>query len=238
MSHDITVVTLIVLGALVRLYSISLTFSTFLRTSVCLYRTISLVFFTFLRTLVRLYSICLIFSAFLRTLVCLYSICLIFSVFLRTLVRLYSICLIFSTFLRTLVPLYSICPIFSTFLRTLVRLYSICLIFSAFLRTLVRLYSICLIFSTFLCTGYSDALLMYHKASCCYFAIIAILQRSSSSQCRFCSTHAVTFLSLLQRNENSVRATFPLCSLQSFLAAKAGLGERNLFRTGIVALVL
>ena len=46
------------------------------------------------------------------------------------------------------------------------------------------------------------------------------------------------FLSLLQRNENSVRATFPLCSLQSFLAAKAALCERNLFHTGIVALVL
>ena len=111
-SHDITVVTLIVLGALVRLYSISLTFSTFLRTSVCLYRTISLVFFTFFPYVgsfvqylsyllsvspyvssFNLYSICLIFSTFLHTLVCLYSICLIFSTFLRTLVRL--ICTVF-----------------------------------------------------------------------------------------------------------------------------------------------
>ena len=39
---------------------------------------------------------------------------------------------------------------------------------------------------------YSDALLIYHKASCCYFAAV-LLQRSSSSQCRFCSTHAVIF---------------------------------------------
>jgi len=46
------------------------------------------------------------------------------------------------------------------------------------------------------------------------------------------------FLSLLQRNENSVRATFPLCSLQARIAAKTALRERNLFRTGIVALVL
>ena len=46
------------------------------------------------------------------------------------------------------------------------------------------------------------------------------------------------FLSLLQRNENSVRAIFPLCSLQALIAAKAALRERNLFRTVIVALVL
>jgi len=47
-----------------------------------------------------------------------------------------------------------------------------------------------------------------------------------------------SFLSLLQRNENSVRATFPLCSLQALIAAKTAVRERNLFRTGIVALVL
>ena len=133
-SHDITVVTLVVLGALVHLYSISLT-STFLHTSVCLYRTISLVFFTFLRTLVNSHGISLV-STFLRIRVershPMYYCCYInrscfVSYFVQYLSYFLSVSPYFSSFVQYLSYLLSVSPYVSSFVQYLSYLLNVSL---------------------------------------------------------------------------------------------------------------
>ena len=94
-----------------------------------------------------------------------------------------------SSFAQYLSYLLNVSPYVSSFVQYLSYFLSVSLYVSSFVQ---YLSSVFVLSSQRFSVRYSDSLLIYHKASCYYFAV-ALLQRSSSSQCRLCSTHAVIF---------------------------------------------